>query len=230
MSVIIIRLRSAGIIEQPAKEHRNEQRDHHAEISAEHGSVTLNAVFSEITEACNACEEEKECNSMFPAKTVGTDGTDIIVEVNNQQECKRCHLCDADKSGIGIQLVQKREVHQRLVGPQRIRQNFNGCVRDQEHLPYIAGAAAGIIHFCSPVIVEEGEQCKKGNHHQQSFQKEDGRPIRNISGGIRYRDAKRQTLQERNGRNGAFSDKTAVKQSAETRFRELQNRADGRQT
>ena len=215
MSIVIIRLRSAGIIEQPAEEHGNKQGNNHAEISAEHCSVTLNAVFSEIPESRKRSEEKKKRQCMLPAEAVCSDGTDIIGKENDEQEGKRCYLCNADKGGVGIQLIEKCKVHQRLVGPQRIRQNFNGSVGNQKHLPNIAGTAARIIHFHSPVVVEEGKQGNESDEYQQGFQKEDSRPIRNISGGVRYRDAKRETLQKRNTGDGALPDETAVKQGAE---------------
>ena len=66
--IVIIRLRCTGIIEQPAEENINEQGDHHDDVAAYHGPVALNAVFSEVAEACDRREEKKKCRYVLPVE------------------------------------------------------------------------------------------------------------------------------------------------------------------
>ena len=213
--IVILRFRGAGIIKQPAENNIDKQRPYHAEIAGEYGSVALDAVFSEVTEPGNRRKEQQKRRNMLPVEAVGGNRADVIVEKDVQQEDQSYDLRNADEGRIGIELVQKSEMHQGFIRSQRIRNNFYGRIGEQKHLPYVAGAAAGIVHLCCPVLIEEVKQCKESSQHQQKFQEKDCRPVGNIPRRIRHRDTEGQTLQKFNRGDRALADKTAVKQRTE---------------
>ena len=213
--VVILRFRGAGIIKQPAENNIDKQGPYHAEIAGEYGPIPLDAVFSEVAESGNRRKEQQKRRDMLPVEAVGGNRADVIVEKDVQQEDQSYNLRNADEGGIGIELVQKSEVHQRLIRSQRVRHNFYGRIGEQKHLPYVAGAAAGIVHLCRPVLIEEIKQCKEGNQHQQKFQEKDCRPVGNIPRRIRHRDTEGQALQKFDRGDRALADKTAVKQCTE---------------